>query len=302
MNNWIDFGLARDFATEKTDAYRLCTTRDGWVERFGADALISYKTDAAREQLAAELAQWSALAGVSFERVFGRFLPKKNAERVAPQLLSGVTGLPLERTVLERGICYAVDFGAGYSAGLFLDQRANRQFVKRLAPRRMLNTFAYTCSFSVSAALGGGATMSIDLSRKSLDRGRDNFVINRLATDQHRFLADDVLRVLPRLARKGETFDCIILDPPTFSRSRTGKAWQVEKDFDGLLLAALEVATRDAKILLSTNCTSLDERALEVMARFCLKASRRAATFQHQVRLPDFPPGAGARSLWMLLR
>jgi 23S rRNA (cytosine1962-C5)-methyltransferase len=302
MNQWIDFGMVRDFATEKTNAYRLCTARDGWVERFGTDVLISYKTEAAREQLAAELAQWSSLAGLSFDRVFGRFLPKKNAERIAPQLISGFGGIPLERTVIERDLCYAIDFGAGYSTGLFLDQRANRQFVRRLAPLRTLNCFAYTCSFSVVAALGGGATLSLDLSRKSLDRGRDNFMLNRLATDQHRFLADDVLRVLPRLARKGETFDCIILDPPTFSRSHTGKAWQVEKDFDHLLLAALEVATRDAKILLSTNCTRLDERALEVMARYCLKATRRAANFQPPVRLPDFPPGAGARSLWMLLR
>ena len=302
MKNWIDFGLARDFATEKTDAYRLCTMPEGWVERFGADALVSYKNEAAREQLLTELEEWSQAAAQPFVRVFGRYLPKQNAERNAPQLLRGEASLPLERTVLERDLRYAVDFGAGYSAGLFLDQRENRQFVRRLAPRRTLNCFAYTCSFSVVAALGGGATLSLDLSRKSLDRGRDNFLLNRLATDQHRFVADDVLRVLPRRARKGEAFDCIILDPPTFSRSRTGKSWQVEKDFEDLLLAALEVATRDAKILLSTNCTRLDERALEVMARYCLKATRRAAGFQHSVHLPDFPPGAGARSLWMLLR
>src|SRR5205823_6287604 len=104
----------------------------------------------------------------------------------------------------------------------------------------------------------------------SLDRGRDNFALNRLATDRHRFLADDVFAVLPRLARKGERFDAIILDPPTFSRSRTGKTWQVEHDFERLLLSALEVAEREAKILLSTNCTRLDGRALEVMGRYCL--------------------------------
>jgi 23S rRNA (cytosine1962-C5)-methyltransferase len=127
-------------------------------------------------------------------------------------------------------------------------------------------------------------------------------MLNRLATDQHRFIADDVLKVLPRLARKREIFDCIILDPPTFSRSRTGKSWQVERDFEDLLLAALEVAERDAKILLSTNCLSLDERALEVMARFCLKATRRAGSFVAPAPLPDFPRGAGARSLWLILR
>ena len=233
------------------------------MERYGADALVSYKTEAALEQTLPELKEWALLANQHFERVFGRYLPKQNAERNPPQLLSGDERAPLQGTVLERGVCYGLDFGAGYSVGLFLDQRENRQFVRRMAPRRMLNCFAYTCSFSVVAGLAGAETLSIDLSKKSLDRGRENFALNRLATDRHRFIADDVLSVLPRLARKGELFDAIILDPPTFSRSRTGKAWQVEHDFEKLLLAALEVAERDARILLSTNCTRLDERALE---------------------------------------
>jgi 23S rRNA (cytosine1962-C5)-methyltransferase len=263
---------------------------------------VSYKTEAALEQILPELDEWALLANQQFERIFGRYLPKQNAERNPPQLLSGDAKAPLQATVLERGVCYGLDFGAGYSAGLFLDQRENRQFVRRMAPQRMLNCFAYTCSFSVVAALAGAKTLSIDLSKKSLNRGRDNFALNRIATDGHRFIADDVLSVLPRLARKGELFDAIILDPPTFSRSHTGKSWQVEHDFEKLLLAALEVAERDARILLSTNCTRLDERALQIMGRFCLRATRRAGSFQSTTRLPDFPPGVAARSVWMILR
>ena len=89
MRDWIDFGLVRDFAAEKTDAYRLCTKPDGWVERYGADALVSYKTEAALEQTLPELEEWALLANQQFERVFGRYLPKQNAERNPPQLLSG---------------------------------------------------------------------------------------------------------------------------------------------------------------------------------------------------------------------
>ena len=302
MKDWIDFGLVRDFAAENTAAYRLCTKPDGWVERYGGDALVSYKTEAAREEILQELNEWSLLANQPFERVFGRFLPKQNSERNPPVLLSGAKEASLQTNVLERGVCYGLDFGAGYSTGLFLDQRENRQFVRRSAPRRMLNCFAYTCSFSVVAGMAGAETLSIDLSKKSLSRGRDNFRLNRVATDRHRFLADDVVSVLPRLARKGERFDAIILDPPTFSRSRTGRAWQVEHDFEKLLLTALEVAERDAKILLATNCTRLNERALEVMGRFCLKATRRAGSFQMTAKLPDFPAGVAARSIWMILR
>jgi 23S rRNA (cytosine1962-C5)-methyltransferase len=302
LKDWIDQGLVRAFAAEKTDAYRFCTARDGWVERFGDDALLSYKSEAARDRLTSELAEWTERNAQAFTRVFARFLPRQNVERSAPQLVAGEANLPLTRTVTERDVSYAIDFGAGYSVGLFLDQRENREFVRRAAPRRLLNCFAYTCSFSVVAALGGGDTLNIDLSRKSLARGRANFELNRLTTDGHRFLADDVLEVLPRLARKSEKFDNIILDPPTFSRSHSGKAWQVERDFEQLITLALEVASPEAKILLSTNCTRLDLRALEAMARFAQKASRRSGKLQPTPSLPDFPPGAGARSVWLLLR
>jgi 23S rRNA (cytosine1962-C5)-methyltransferase len=203
---------------------------------------------------------------------------------------------------MERTLSFGIDFGAGYSVGFFIDQRENRRFVRNAAPATLLNCFAYTCSFSVAAATVGAKTVNVDLSKKSLARGRENFALNSLPTTDHRFLADDVMSVLPRLARKGEKFDVIILDPPTFSRSHTGKAFQVERDFETLLLAALEVAERNAKILLSTNCATLQERALEVMGRFCLKATRRAGEFHREPRLPDFPPGAGAATLWLSLR
>jgi len=302
MSEWIEPDLHRDFIAQQTDALRLCTCPDGWVERFGVDVLISYKTEAALERLKTELCLWALNVDFAFRRVFARFLPKKNAEREAPRLLLGDPGTNLESTATERTLHYAIDFGAGYSVGLFIDQRENRRFVRDVAPRTLLNCFAYTCSFSVAAATVGATTVSIDLSKKSLARGRENFALNSLPTNEHRFVADDVMTVLPRLAREGERFEMIILDPPTFSRSHRGKAFQVEHDFETLLLAALEVAERNARILLSTNCSTLHERALEVMGRFCLKATRRAGDFHREPGLPDFPPRMGAATLWLRLR
>lgn len=299
---WIEPAMWRDFAAERTDAHRLCSAPDGWVERFGPDVLISFKTDVARERLTTELYLWVHSVDYEPARVFARFLPRKNAERQAPRLIAGVPDAPLQGVVTERMLRYGIDFAAGYSAGLFLDQRANRQFVRQIAPARLLNCFAYTCSFAVAAGSVGAETLSVDLSKKSLARGRENFALNFLPTEKHRFIADDVLEVVPRLERKGEKFDVIILDPPTFSRSHRGKAFQVERDFETLLLAALPVASRSARILLSTNCTTLAVPALEVMGRYCMKATRRAGSFHSESALPDFPGGTGARSVWMTLR
>ena len=237
------------------------------------------------------------------QRVFGKFLPRQNEDRDAPTLLTGDPALPLTTVVRESGIRYGLDFAAGYSAGLFLDQRANRALLRDVAPKRMLNTFAYTCSFSVVAALAGAETVSVDLSKKSLDRGRANFALNGIATDtNHRFLADDVLDVLPRFARRGEKFDAIALDPPTFSRGNKGRRWRVEEHFADLLIAALEVAASNARILLSTNCTKLAVSDLERIGRFALKFVRRPGDFQPGRQIPDFPSSHGARTLWLTLR
>lgn len=301
-STWITPAVLRDFASEQTNAHRLCTADDGWVERFGPDVLISYRNQVAEERLGTELHLWAGSTGFHFNRVFGRYLPIRNSDREAPRLLKGDARENLQTVATERSLRYGIDFTAGYSVGLFVDQRENRRFVRQVAPKNLLNCFSYTCSFSVAGATVDAKTVSIDLSKKSLARGKENFALNSLATIGHQFIADDVLEVLPRLARKGEKFDMIILDPPTFSRSHRGKAFQIERDFEALLLAALEVADRDASLLLSTNCTDLDTHGLELTARFCLKTARRAGAFHQEPALPDIPVNAGARTLWLTLR
>jgi len=299
---WIDPALLRDFQSEGTDSHRLCTVEDGWVERFGSDVLISFKRMLARERLLKELQTWADSVGFPVQRVFARFIPTKNERRKPPALVVGDPGESLQTVATEWYLRFVIDFGTGYSSGLFLDQRENRRYVRHITPKRLLNCFAYTCSFSVYAACNGGSTLNVDVSKKYLARGRENFALNNLSTVDHRFITDNVRSVLPRLARRGEKFDAIILDPPTFSRSPKGKTFQIQHDFQNLLISALAVAERDAHVLVSTNCSALDERALEVMARYCLKETRRAATFHRPLPLPDFPPRTGASSLWLALR
>jgi len=301
-SGWIDARLFRDFQAEGTDAHRLCTMEDGWVERFGNDILISFKRVLVRERLIQELKEWAN--GIPFKvgRIFARFVPRKSERREPPRLICGNPAENLQTIATERRLKFEIDFGAGFSVGLFPDQRENRSFVRQIAPKRLLNCFAYTCSFSVSAAYVGATTLNIDLSKKSLARGRENFAVNSLPTMGHRFIADDVMAVLPRLADKGEKFDVIILDPPTFSRSPRGKTFHVEDDFEKLLVDSFELTERNSHVLVSTNCSTLREQALEVMARYGLKAARRAGTLRRSPPLPDFPPGTGASSIWLTLR
>jgi 23S rRNA (cytosine1962-C5)-methyltransferase len=153
----------------------------------------------------------------------------------------------------------------------------------------------------VAAASAGAQTVNVDLSKKSLARGRENFALNHLPREGHSFIADDARPVLRRLARGGRKFDMIVLDPPTFSRTKGGAAFRVDKEFEELVAAGLEVADRTAKVLLSTNCATLNETTLERIARYALKLSRRSGAFHREQPPVDFPAGTPAKTIWVTL-
>ncbi|HPA21153.1 MAG TPA: class I SAM-dependent methyltransferase [Verrucomicrobiae bacterium] len=300
--SWISPELIGVLEAEGTDAHRLCSGRGGWTERFGRDALVSWWDAGFRDAMRAGLADWARRSGLGIERIFERELPRQPEARATPVLLKGDAARPLESVVLERGVRSVVDFSAGYSVGLFLDQRCNRALVRHWCPRRTLNLFAYTCSFSVAAALGGGSTTSVDLSRRSLDRGRQNFSLNGLDPAAHTFIAADVLRVLPRLARQNQRFDCLIVDPPTFSRGERGKTFRVVRDLADLALAAMSLADTKGRIMLSTNSAKMTEADVYAAARYALKASRRGADLHREPPPPDVPAEQAAKTLWILLK
>jgi 23S rRNA (cytosine1962-C5)-methyltransferase len=156
--------------------------------------------------------------------------------------------------VQEFGLEFEINFRAGYSPGLFLDQRINRGKLRSLARgRKLLNTFSYTCAFGVAAAMGGAATLNLDLSRNYLNWGKRNYELNQIDFRDHEFLYGDVFDWLGRFERRGRKFDLIILDPPTFSRGRRSRVFRARDDFGGLADRATACLSRNGLLLCSTN-------------------------------------------------
>src|SRR5271165_3863323 len=119
--------------------------------------------------------------------------------------------------------------------------------------RMLLNTFSYTCAFGVAAAIGGAATVNLDLSRNYLSWGKRNYELNQIDLRDHEFLYGDVFDWLGRFKRRGRKFDLIILDPPTFSRDRRSRVFRVQDDFGGLADRAAACLNRNGLLLCSTN-------------------------------------------------
>src|SRR5690606_3560106 len=119
--------------------------------------------------------------------------------------------------------------------------------------KAVLNLYCYTGSFSVHAAAAGAAnTMSIDLSNTYLDWARANFNLNNLDVERNRLRRGDVLEELAELFAAGERFDLAIVDPPTFSNSKSLEGvFDVQRDHVQLLLAVHKLLARDGVVYFS---------------------------------------------------
>lgn len=134
-----------------------------------------------------------------------------------PHVLFG--SLPEESIrVREHGVPFAVDVIHGQKTGAFLDQRDNRRRVRTLAEgRTVLNLFSYAAGFSLSAALGGATTTSVDIAAKAHATAQANFRLNGLTPADHEFVTADAFAFLAEAARKRRTWDVIVSDPPSFA-------------------------------------------------------------------------------------
>ncbi|MGE5087192.1 MAG: class I SAM-dependent methyltransferase [Bacillota bacterium] len=138
--------------------------------------------------------------------------------------------------------------------GLFLDHRPMRQKIfKTVKDKNVLNLFCYTGSVSVFAALGGGRTTSIDMSQTYLRWAQDNFELNKIDLNQHKFINANVLEWLHENRNK-QDFDVIFLDPPTFSNSKKMQdAFEVEKDQDFLVDSCMSMLRPNGVLYFSNN-------------------------------------------------
>ena len=222
-----------------------------------------------------------------------------------PMLKAGITGAKhLGGTlvqepfwVLESGLQFEIDFRAGYSPGLFLDQRVNRNKLRSLVrDMTLLNTFSYTCAFGVAAAIGGASTVNLDLSRHYLDWGKRNYEINRISADDHDFIYGDVFDWLGRFQRRGRKFDVIVLDPPTFSRDRKSKVFRIQDDYGDLADLAAKCLNRDGLLFCSTNFRGM---TFEEFLRILRTAVARPFKAVSGSMPPDFTGDKYLKTIWM---
>lgn len=287
----------------ETTAWRMIHgAPDGWpgwrVDRLGDFILAQSEEEMSSQQVQALQGQCRGLYYKPLSRQVRQLAPAE----ASPRHVAGEAA-PERFTVTENGVRFELGFGEGYSVGLFLDQRDNRRrfltghvgagfdlFAEPAGKPEVLNAFSYTCGFSVCAALAGARVTSLDLSKKYLDWGRRNFGLNGLDPSGHDFIYGDAFDWLGRLARKGRSFDALVLDPPTFSQSKERGRFRVEEDYGRLVSAALPLLRPGGVLLASANTARLAPEGFLGTVREAVRAGGRRVRQEHYApQPPDFP-------------
>jgi len=300
-----------DGSPRTTTAFRLVNEEGDALPRLAVDVYGSWLV----AQFYGDNGPWSDLArrervldrltALGFDGVYLKVRPKQSnaldegrREQLAPRRAVRGVDAPPELEVLEEGLPLVVRLGDGLSTGIFLDQRANRRRVRELATgKRVANLFAYTCAFTLAAAVGGArSTVSVDVSVPALERGRA--ALGRagvLAEGRHAFVADDAFAWLARSARRGDRFDFVILDPPSYSTSKRGR-FVAETDYAELAAAALGVVAPGGRLLACTNHRGITpSRFRRILFDACRLAGRDVVQLKDLALLADFPVRPGGQ-------
>lgn len=218
------------------------------------------------------------------------------AERRALAPAKPLWGAAVEEVeVRENGLRYVIRPDEGLSTGLFLDMREMRAAVRAKAGgQTVLNCFAYTCAFGVAGMRGGAARVAnLDVSKQYLNWGKENYARNGLEPVRTDFIFGDVFDWLKRFGRAGQRFDLVILDPPSYAKTRETR-FTVERDYADLVALASAVVAAQGELLACANSRGLSERRLLAQIRRGLGERPHSLGPVLGPPMVDFPPGGEA--------
>ncbi|TQV67816.1 methyltransferase [Exilibacterium tricleocarpae] len=232
----------------------------------------------------AELAPLRSLQAVVIQR---RYRPGAPADIVYGRLP--------ETLLARRGaLRFSIRLAERQNIGFFLDMEPGRRWLEqRVAGKRLLNLFAYTCAFSVVAqAAGAAAVVNVDMSRTALTRGRDNHRLNGLSLAGVGFMAANIMKSWGRIHRRGP-FDIAVIDPPSYQPG----SFVAAKDYPRVIRRVPQWLRPGGELLLCLNAPEISSACLRDLVAEACPACRFAGRLPAH---PDFPDRDPERQLKLL--
>lgn len=259
------------------EAYRLIHNEaDGLpgitIEIFQRYAVLTYFNLGIIAHQAAIVAALQAV--MQLDGIYAKYrTPEANPTHT--QLIWG-TEAPTEIQIQESIGRYSVRLADGLMTGLFLDQRANREWLyQNSSNKNICNTFSYTGSLSVACGLGNAtSTKSIDLAKTYTEWCQHNLTINDLNLPGHEAICSDTFAHFAYCTRKNIQYDLIILDPPTFSKNKKG-TFSVPENYSRLTKEAYALLTKKGILMCCTNYSQWSQAQFKQVIQKALPPSAK---------------------------
>ena len=176
--------------------------------------------------------------------------------------------------------------------GLFPEQAVNWNLLEKTIkesnrPLKVLNLFAYTGAASIVALSAGASVTHVDSSKGMVDWAKENVNINHLQDKPIRFLVDDCLKFVKREIRRGNKYDIILMDPPSFGRGSKNEVWTIEKNLYELVDACTELMNDDFKLFfINSYSTGLSKTVLENLLQMTVNKRQKGHISSDEIGLP----------------
>ena len=216
--------------------------------------------------------------------------------------------LPNEWTIGYRDLTFHLKPFSFKHTGLFPEQAVNWDWcadkIKNAGRElKVLNLFAYTGGATISAANAGAKVTHVDASKGMVTWAKENAASSNIPSDRIRWLVDDCVKFVEREIRRGNTYDGIIMDPPSYGRGPKGEIWKIEESIFPFIELAAKVLSKDAEFfLINSYTTGLQPAVLSYMLNTVLCPKFGGTVEAQEIGLPVRENGlvlpCGASGRW----
>lgn len=200
--------------------------------------------------------------------------------------------VPESWTVKYKDLSFSVKPTGFKHTGLFPEQAVNWDYCSRLIknagrPINVLNLFAYTGGATLACAAAGARVCHLDAVKGMVDWGRQNARLSGLSDKPIRWIVDDAMKFLGREVKRGNKYDGIILDPPSYGRGTNGEMWKLEDCIHELMIRCTQVLSDDPLfILLNSYTTGLSPSVMAYLLKMTVGSVRRIEVWAEEIGLP----------------
>ncbi len=169
--------------------------------------------------------------------------------------------LPERWKISYKGMSFNIEPTGFKHTGLFPEQAVNWSWMmdkirSAKKPPNILNLFAYTGGATVAAAYAGASVCHVDASKGMVQWAKDNINLSGLSDRPVRFITDDVIKFVQREKRRGNIYDAIIMDPPSYGRGPKGEIWKIEDEIYPLVELCMDVLSKEPLFFLINSYTT----------------------------------------------